>query len=254
MSPESQTVEKTTHFGFQQVPHKEKEGLVRGVFDSVAENYDVMNDLMSMGIHRLWKQFVIHQANVKPAWQVLDLAGGTGDLAATFAQQVGDKGQVILADINDNMLKVGRNRLLDKGLINHIQFTQLNAECLPFANNSFNLITIAFGLRNVTNKQAALESMLRCLKPGGRLMILEFSEVKLPVLRQFYDLYSFQVLPRLGEWVAQDAESYRYLAESIRMHPNQMTLQGMMEQAGFENCTYHNLTGGIVAVHSGYKF
>lgn len=250
----AETHEKTTHFGFQQVAQQEKQGLVRGVFDSVADNYDVMNDLMSLGVHRLWKQFVIQQAHVQPAWQVLDLAGGTGDLAATFARQVGATGQVVLADINANMLKVGRDRLLDKGLMNHIKFTQANAESLPFANNSFNLITIAFGLRNVTDKQAALESMLRCLKPGGRLMILEFSEVKLPLLRQLYDVYSFQVLPRLGEWVAKDADSYRYLAESIRMHPNQMTLQGMMEQAGFDNCTYHNLTGGIVAVHSGYKF
>ncbi len=251
MSPEPH--EKTTHFGFQQVPQQDKQNLVRNVFDSVADNYDLMNDLMSLGVHRLWKHFVIQQANVKPAWRVLDVAGGTGDLAAAFAQRVGDTGQVVLADINANMLTVGRDRLLDKGLINRLQFAQVNAECLPFAHNSFNLITIAFGLRNVTDKQAALESMLSCLKPGGRLMILEFSAVKLPILRQIYDLYSFQVLPRLGEWVAKDAESYRYLAESIRMHPNQMSLQGMMEQAGFAHCTYHNLSGGIVAVHSGYK-
>ncbi len=244
----------TTHFGFQQVPTQEKTTLVREVFDSVADSYDVMNDLMSLGIHRLWKKFVIGQAQVRPGWQVLDLAGGTGDLAATFAQQVGAQGQVVLADINNNMLTVGRDRLMDKGLINAIEFAQVNAEALPFANNSFNLITIAFGLRNVTDKAAALESMLRCLKPGGRLMILEFSEVKLPVLRQLYDVYSFQILPRLGEWVAHDAESYRYLAESIRMHPNQATLQDMMQQAGFEQCSYHNLSGGIVALHSGYKF
>ncbi len=254
MSPEtSSPTSDSTHFGFQQVPLAEKAERVRGVFDSVAKNYDVMNDLMSLGIHRLWKAWVIAQAGVRAGWQVLDLAGGTGDLAAAFARQVGAQGQVVLADINDKMLSVGRDRLLDKGLSNRIQFAQVNAECLPFANNSFHLMTMAFGLRNVTDKSAALASMLRCLKPGGRLLVLEFSEVRLPLLRQLYDLYSFQILPRLGEWVAKDADSYRYLAESIRMHPNQPTLQAMMEQAGFEQCQYYNLSGGIVAVHSGYK-
>ncbi|WP_407080061.1 bifunctional demethylmenaquinone methyltransferase/2-methoxy-6-polyprenyl-1,4-benzoquinol methylase UbiE [Candidatus Venteria ishoeyi] len=246
--------EKTTHFGFEQVPEAEKVQRVRQVFDSVASNYDLMNDLMSLGIHRLWKRFTIDLAGVHPGWKILDLAGGTGDLAAAFAPLVAPEGEVILSDINAAMLQEGRNRLINKGLTQGLNYVQANAEALPFASNHFNLVTMAFGLRNVTNKQAALESIFRVLKPGGRLLVLEFSEVKLPVLKQMYDLYSFQILPRLGEMVAKDAESYRYLAESIRMHPNQETLKQMMEQAGFERCSYHNLTGGVVALHSGYKF
>ncbi len=245
------TSEKTTHFGFTQVPHDEKVHRVAQVFDSVAKNYDLMNDFMSLGIHRLWKRFTIALAGVKSGEKVLDLAGGTGDLAAKFAKLVGTDGQVVLADINMAMLQVGRERLLDEGII--VNTAQVNAECLPFADNTFDLITIAFGLRNVTDKDVALASMFRVLKPGGRLLILEFSELKIPPLKPLYDLYSFKLLPLIGKVVAKDADSYRYLAESIRMHPNQETLKQMMQDAGFERCDYHNLSGGIVAVHRGYK-
>ncbi len=245
------TSEQTTHFGFTQVPHQEKVHRVAQVFDSVANNYDLMNDFMSLGIHRLWKRFTIALAGVKSGETILDLAGGTGDLAAKFAKIVGADGQVVLADINAAMLQVGRERLLDKGII--VNTAQVNAECLPFADNTFDLITIAFGLRNVTDKDVALASMLRVLKPGGRLLVLEFSELKIPPLKPLYDLYSFKLLPLIGKVVAKDADSYRYLAESIRMHPNQETLQQMMQGAGFERCDYHNLSGGIVAVHRGYK-
>ncbi len=245
------TSEQTTHFGFTQVPHQEKVHRVAQVFDSVANNYDLMNDFMSLGIHRLWKRFTIALAGVKSGEKILDLAGGTGDLAAKFAKIVGADGQVVLADINAAMLQVGRERLLDKGII--VNTAQVNAECLPFADNTFDLITIAFGLRNVTDKDVALASMLRVLKPGGRLLVLEFSELKIPPLKPLYDLYSFKLLPLIGKVVAKDADSYRYLAESIRMHPNQETLQQMMQGAGFERCDYHNLSGGIVAVHRGYK-
>ena len=245
------TSEQTTHFGFTQVPHQEKVHRVAQVFDSVANNYDLMNDFMSLGIHRLWKRFTIALAGVKSGEKILDLAGGTGDLAAKFAKIVGADGQVVLADINAAMLQVGRERLLDKGII--VNTAQVNAECLPFADNTFDLITIAFGLRNVTDKDVALASMLRVLKPGGRLLVLEFSELKIPPLKPLYDLYSFKLLPLIGKVVAKDADSYRYLAESIRMHPNQETLQQMMQDAGFERCDYHNLSGGIVAVHRGYK-
>lgn len=244
------TSEKT-HFGFTEVPLEEKVKHVAHVFDSVASKYDLMNDLMSGGIHRIWKRFTIELAGVKRGQKVLDLAGGTGDLAAKFATIVGSEGQVVLADINDNMLQVGRERLLNKGIL--VDYAQVNAEFLPFADNSFDLITIAFGLRNVTNKDAALESMLRVLKPGGKLLILEFSELKISPLKPIYDTYSFKVLPFLGKIIANDSESYKYLAESIRMHPNQENLLQMMEDAGFERCDYHNLTGGIAAIHRGYK-
>jgi demethylmenaquinone methyltransferase / 2-methoxy-6-polyprenyl-1,4-benzoquinol methylase len=243
--------ENTTHFGYTQVPLKEKAHRVAQVFESVAPNYDIMNDLMSCGIHRLWKRFTIELASVRRGQTVLDLAGGTGDLAAKFATLVGETGQVVLADINSAMLQVGRERLLNEGIL--VDYAQVNAETLPFANNTFDLITIAFGLRNVTDKEAALASMLRVLKPGGRLLILEFSEFKIGPLKPFYEVYSFKVLPLIGQLVAKDANSYQYLAESIRMHPNQDTLLNMMEQVGFEHCDYHNLTGGIAAVHRGYK-
>lgn len=245
------TSKNTTHFGFTQVPIKEKVHHVAQVFDSVATRYDFMNDLMSCGIHRLWKRFTIELSGVQRGQQVLDLAGGTGDLAAKFATLVGSEGQVVLADINTAMLQVARERLLNKGTL--VNYTQVNAESLPFADNSFDIITIAFGLRNVTDKEAALASMLRVLKPGGRVLILEFSEFKIRPLKPLYDLYSFKVLPFMGKMIANDPDSYRYLAESIRMHPNQEALLQMMQDAGFEHCDYHNLSGGIVALHRGYK-
>lgn len=243
--------EQKTHFGYTQVPVKEKVRRVAEVFDSVATRYDLMNDLMSCGIHRLWKRFTIELSGVRPGQRVLDLAGGTGDLAAKFAKQVGSQGQVVLADINAAMLQVGRERLLNKGVL--VNYAQVNAEFLPFADNTFDIISIAFGLRNVTNKEAALASMLRVLKPGGRVLILEFSELKISPLKPLYNAYSFKVLPLLGKLMAKDAESYRYLAESIRMHPNQDTLLEMMQRIGFDRCDYHNLSGGIVALHRGYK-
>ncbi len=243
--------EQTTHFGYQQVPVNEKVNKVRDVFDSVASKYDIMNDVMSMGIHRVWKKITLDMAGVKPGQKVLDLAGGTGDLALQFARQVGATGQVVLADINGSMLEVGRERLLNKGIV--VDYAQVNAEMLPFDDNSFNLITIAFGLRNVTNKEAALRSMLRVLKPSGRLLILEFSELQVKPLRPVYDWYSFNVLPMMGKLIANDFESYQYLAESIRMHPNQETLKQMMLEAGFGRCEYYNLSMGLVALHSGYK-
>ena len=244
---------KTTHFGYQEVPIEEKARKVAGVFHSVADKYDVMNDLMSMGIHRLWKRFTIEQAAVKKGQRVLDLAGGTGDLALRFSRLVGPDGQVVLSDINASMLARGRERLTDEGVAGNIAYVQANAEALPFPDDHFDLITIAFGLRNVTDKDAALRSMYRVLKPGGRLLVLEFSRPVAPGLSPVYDLYSFRLLPLMGKLVANDAESYRYLAESIRMHPDQETLKAMMQAAGFERCEYFNLTGGIVALHSGYK-
>ena len=244
---------KTTHFGYQEVPIEEKARKVAGVFHSVADKYDVMNDLMSMGIHRLWKRFTIEQAAVKKGQRVLDLAGGTGDLALRFSRLVGPDGQVVLSDINASMLARGRERLTDEGMAGNIEYVQANAEALPFPDNHFDLITIAFGLRNVTDKDAALRSMYRVLKPGGRLLVLEFSKPVAPGLSPVYDLYSFRLLPFMGKLVANDAESYRYLAESIRMHPDQETLKAMMQEAGFERCEYFNLTGGIVALHSGYR-
>ena len=251
--PDAQAAGETTHFGYQTVRREEKAGKVAEVFHSVAAKYDLMNDLMSLGIHRLWKRFAIEMSGVRPGQRVLDIAGGTGDLARAFMREVGDQGQVILADINASMLSVGRDKLLDTGET-RIAFVQANAECLPFAPGSFDLITIAFGLRNVTDKDAALRSMYQSLKPGGRLLVLEFSKPVIEPLAKAYDAYSFSLLPMMGKLVANDADSYRYLAESIRMHPDQETLKGMMEQAGFERCDYHNLTGGIVALHRGFKF
>lgn len=245
--------EKTTDFGYQQIPIEEKAERVAEVFHSVAARYDIMNDLMSGGIHRLWKQFTIELSGVRNGHRVLDIAGGTGDLALKFARRVGKEGSVILADINASMLGVGRDRLTDRGVVDNIDFVQADAQHLPFADNSIDCISIAFGLRNVTDKNAALISMLRVLKPGGRLLVLEFSKPANPLLQKLYDTYSFQVLPRIGKLVTNDSDSYQYLAESIRMHPDQETLKTIMAAAGFERCTYHNLTGGIVAVHRGIK-
>ncbi len=243
----------TTHFGFRQVPKQEKARLVRGVFDSVAEKYDIMNDLMSFGVHRLWKRFAIELAGVRPGQTVLDLASGTGDLADRFAGLVGPQGLVVMSDINANMLSVGRDRMLDRGHAGNMAFALINAEQLPIADASVDLVTIAFGLRNVTDKESALAEMYRVLRPGGRALVLEFSHPTSRPLEKLYDIYSFGVLPRMGQLVANDAESYRYLAESIRMHPDQETLKGMMEAAGFERCDVHNLTGGIVAIHRGFR-
>jgi demethylmenaquinone methyltransferase/2-methoxy-6-polyprenyl-1,4-benzoquinol methylase len=246
--------DKTTHFGFQQVDWEEKQRRVAGVFDSVADNYDLMNDVMSFGVHRLWKRFTIEQTGARPGQRILDLAGGTGDLAARLAPLVGPQGEVVVGDINASMLNVGRARLLDRGISGNVRFVQANAEELPFPRNSFDCVTIAFGLRNVTDKQKALESMYGVLKPGGRVLVLEFSKPVLPGLQQAYDLYSFKVLPLMGRLIARDEDSYRYLAESIRMHPDQEKLRQMMERAGFEDCDYHNLSGGIVALHRGFRY
>ncbi|MDG1752378.1 MAG: bifunctional demethylmenaquinone methyltransferase/2-methoxy-6-polyprenyl-1,4-benzoquinol methylase UbiE [Thalassotalea sp.] len=263
MSPSEQTTvtsqdsadsESTTHFGYQTVEKNEKESKVASVFHSVAQQYDVMNDLMSFGIHRLWKRFTIDASGVRPGNKVLDLAGGTGDLTAKFSKLVGREGKVILADINSSMLNVGRDKLRDKGLVQNIEYVQANAQYLPFEDNTFDIITIAFGLRNVTDKDMALRSMYRVLKPGGRLLVLEFSKPEHEIINKIYDFYSFNILPKMGDLVAKDGESYQYLAESIRMHPDQETLKSMMNDAGFEQISYKNLTDGVVALHKGYKF
>ncbi|EKO3739892.1 bifunctional demethylmenaquinone methyltransferase/2-methoxy-6-polyprenyl-1,4-benzoquinol methylase UbiE [Vibrio metschnikovii] len=246
--------QETTHFGFTTVAKDEKVTKVAQVFHSVAAKYDIMNDMMSGGIHRLWKRFTIDCAGARPGQKILDLGGGTGDLTAKFSRIVGEKGHVILADINNSMLNVGRDKLRDRGIIGNVHYVQANAEELPFPDNYFDCITISFCLRNVTDKDQALRSMYRVLKPGGRLLVLEFSKPVLEPFSKIYDAYSFHLLPKMGQLIANDAESYRYLAESIRMHPDQETLKGMMESAGFEQTTYYNLTGGIVALHRGYKF
>ena len=246
--------DKQTHFGYQQVNKEEKAGLVGKVFHSVAGKYDLMNDLMSGGVHRLWKEYTIQKSGVRSGHQVLDLAGGTGDLARRFSQRVGADGSVHIADINNSMLAMGREKLTNKGLVENVHYTQANAECLPFADNQFDIITIAFGLRNVTDKGKALASMRACLKPGGKLMVLEFSKPQHEILNRAYDFYSFNILPKIGKFVADDEASYQYLAESIRMHPDQEALRQLMTEAGLEDVRYHNLTGGIVALHIGYKF
>jgi demethylmenaquinone methyltransferase/2-methoxy-6-polyprenyl-1,4-benzoquinol methylase len=243
--------EKTTHFGYREVAVGEKAGLVRGVFDSVAGNYDLMNDLMSLGVHRIWKRDFTSGSGIGPGDRVLDLAGGTGDIAALLSRKVGANGRVILSDINEAMLSVGRQRLEDQGIVGNVRYAIANAEKLPFDSGGFDAVTIAFGLRNVTDKEAALSEMHRVLRPGGRLLILEFSAVQHEPLKAIYDAWSFGALPVLGKLIADDEDSYRYLAESIRKHPPQEELARMMEDAGFEDVRFRNLTGGIVAVHSG---
>ena len=243
----------TTHFGFKEVNKDAKAGMVADVFHSVAARYDLMNDLMSGGVHRIWKRFTIELSGVRKGNAVLDIAGGTGDLAARFAELVGPDGRVVLADINDSMLQVGRDKLLDTGRLSNIEFVQADAQFLPFPDDSFDCVTIAFGLRNVTDKDLALRSILRVLKPGGRLLILEFSKPENELLTQLYETYSFRILPLMGRLVANDSDSYQYLAESIRKHPDQETLLDMMEDAGFANSLFHNMTGGIVALHRGIK-
>ena len=245
--------QKTTHFGFRDVPVADKQKLVGQVFTSVASSYDLMNDLMSFGIHRLWKRHFVAVSGVRRGDRVLDLAGGTGDIAALLKPVVGDEGEVVVGDINAAMLGVGRDRLTDRGVVTGLRWAQMNAEMLPFPDNSFDAVTIAFGLRNVTHKDKALADMYRVLKPGGRVLVLEFSKVRNPVLSKLYDVHSFQILPRLGRLFANDGDSYRYLAESIRKHPDQETLKDMMLAAGFGHVEVRNLTQGIVAIHRGYK-
>jgi demethylmenaquinone methyltransferase/2-methoxy-6-polyprenyl-1,4-benzoquinol methylase len=243
----------TTHFGYREVKAGDKARMVGRVFASVASRYDLMNDLMSLGVHRLWKQFAVGISGVRAGQHVVDVAGGTGDLSARLARRVGSGGSVVCTDINDAMLEVGRDRLLDRGYVHNIEFVRADAESLPFADNSFDVATIAFGLRNVTRKEQALQSMQRVVRPGGCVVVLEFSKLVLPLMQRVYDRYSFTVLPRLGEWVARDRDSYQYLVESIRRHPDQETLAGMMREAGLERVTWNNLSGGIAAVHRGYK-
>ena len=247
-----QDLNKNFDFGYERVTKEEKTEKVGAVFDSVSQKYDLMNDLMSLGLHRFWKRFAMMHTGLTEGMSALDVAGGTGDLASSLCQQVGKKGTVVLTDINFNMLINGRSKLLDQGKLNQINLIQSNAESLPFVNGSFDCITIGFGLRNITNKEKALASIMQVIKPGGRLLILEFSKPN-ELISPFYDFYSFRVLPKLGDWVVNDADSYQYLAESIRMHPDQKKLKAMMETIGFSNCEYFNLTGGIVALHIGYK-
>ena len=242
-----------THFGYEQVNTEDKVKRVAEVFHSVADKYDLMNDLMSLGIHRLWKRFTLAQTGLKQGQRVLDLAGGTGDLAASMSRMVGSAGEVVLADINESMLLRGRERLIDRGVAGNVDYVLANAEQLPFAENSFDCVTMAFGLRNVTHKEQALRSIHSVLKPGGRLLVLEFSKPVAPGLAPVYDTYSFKVLPMMGKLIANDEDSYRYLAESIRMHPDQETLKAMCVDAGFDRVSYHNLTGGIVALHKAFK-
>lgn len=250
--PQSESSSRTTHFGYEQVPVEDKVRRVGQVFHSVASKYDVMNDLMSLGTHRLIKRFTVELSGIRPGQRVLDLAGGTGDFTIRFSSLVGANGQVVLADINASMLQVGRDRLIDKGITQNVSYAQVNAECLPFADNSFDCICIAYGLRNVTDKDAALRSMYATLKPGGRALVLEFSKPRHELLGKAYDGYS-TLWPIVGKLVTGDADSYRYLVESIRMHPDQETLKGMMENAGFSDCRYHDVMGGICAIHIGYK-
>ncbi|WP_367608074.1 bifunctional demethylmenaquinone methyltransferase/2-methoxy-6-polyprenyl-1,4-benzoquinol methylase UbiE [Legionella sp. W05-934-2] len=246
--------DKSTHFGFQTVAWQDKQKKVADVFHSVADKYDIMNDLMSLGVHRLWKKATIDKASIRPGHRVLDLAGGSGDLTCQASRRVGEQGEVVLADINEAMLQQGRANLLDKGILKNVRFIQANAESLPFPDNHFDRILIGFGLRNVTDKAKALRSMYRVCRPGGKLLVLEFSTPNLPGLKPIYDWYSFNILPKLGKLIANDEASYRYLAESIRMHPDQKAMKKMIEQAGFEDCHYDNFTGGVVALHIAYKY
>lgn len=252
-SVSADAAEETTHFGYTDVPREEKAQHVRGVFDSVANKYDLMNDVMSAGLHRIWKRYTLDLAKLKPGQRALDVAGGTGDLAIKMSTMVGDTGHVVLSDINEAMLEQGRQRLINEGIVGNVSCVLADAETLPFDDNQFEVVTIAFGLRNVTDKDKALRSMYRVLKPGGQLLVLEFSKIVVPGISQLYDWYSFNVLPKLGEALVNDADSYRYLAESIRRHPDQSTLLGMLNDAGFEQTRFHNLSGGIVALHRGYK-
>lgn len=245
--------ERETDFGFERVPWSQKAERVRSVFDSVAARYDLMNDAMSLGLHRLWKRFTIAKTLLREGQSALDVAAGSGDLSLALARKVGRRGRVVVSDINESMLSLGRDRLIDQGQVGNVSFVLANAEQLPFADQTFHCVTVGFGLRNVTDKAAALAAAFRVLKPGGQLLVLEFSRPHLGPLNSVYDTYSFEVLPRLGRLLAGDADSYRYLAESIRRHPDQETLKSMMEKAGFARCAYFNLTGGIVAVHEGIR-
>lgn len=247
------TPSEQTFFGFKKIPKPEKENLVRGVFDSVAPRYDLMNDLMSLGLQRIWKKAAISQCAIRPGQTILDLAGGTGDMTRRIHPLLQARGHLVLSDINASMLAVGRSKLLDAGIVKNLSYTQANAECLPFADHTFHTVLIAFGLRNVTDQSAALAEMQRVLRPGGRLVILEFSQIQDPLLAKLYDPYSFHILPLMGKIVCNDAESYRYLAESIRKHPNQENLKSLMESVGFSRCTYQNWHRGLVAIHLGFK-